>query len=182
MAEKLHQIRRPTPRQPRMRSPSSTPIAPEIQLAMCTNCEATILAEAIICPHCGESRPICMVCHVPYSPTDSLLICPYCHSGAHRSHILEYLKVKGTCPNCQANLDSRDLIDPSLEGTQTSRSFSPQHLCMVCNHALGVTDSILECPHCGGKAHRSHLLEYLKVKGKCPRCQAFIDNHDLLEK
>ena len=81
-----------------------------IQLAMCTECEATILAETSICPHCGNPRPICMVCHLPIQFTDSVLRCPHCKGQAHRIHILEYLKVKGTCPHCQMNLDAHELI------------------------------------------------------------------------
>ena len=81
-----------------------------IQLTMCTECEATILAETPICPHCGNPRPICMVCHLPIQFTDSVLLCPHCKGQAHRIHILEYLKVKGTCPHCQMNLDEHELI------------------------------------------------------------------------
>ena len=88
----------------------TTSIDQTIQLAMCLHCEATILAEATICPHCGSSRPICMVCHLPIEFADSVLICPYCEGQAHRIHILEYLKVKGSCPNCQADLDEFELI------------------------------------------------------------------------
>lgn len=89
-----------------------------IQLAMCPECEATILAEAIICPHCGSTRPTCMVCHHPIEFDDSVLLCPHCQGQAHRIHILEYLKVKGSCPNCQADLDEYELIPKmSLEST-----------------------------------------------------------------
>lgn len=77
---------------------------------MCPECEATILAEATICPHCGSPRPICMVCHLPIEFADTVLVCPYCQGQAHRIHILEYVKVKGSCPNCQADLDEFKLI------------------------------------------------------------------------
>jgi Zn finger protein HypA/HybF involved in hydrogenase expression len=88
----------------------TTSIDQTIQLAMCPECEATILAEATICPHCGSPRPICMVCHHPIEFADAVLICPHCQGQAHRIHILEYLKVKGSCPNCQADLDEFELI------------------------------------------------------------------------
>jgi hypothetical protein len=82
----------------------------KVDLAVCPTCEATILAEASVCPHCGTPRPICMVCQHPLRFTDSSLQCPYCQGLAHRVHFLEYLKVKGTCPNCHADLDEHELI------------------------------------------------------------------------
>ena len=91
------------------RPPSSTPIT-DIQLTMCTHCEATILAGATVCPHCGNLRPICTVCHHMITNSDAILSCPNCKGMAHRIHILEYLKVKGACPNCGIKLDERDLI------------------------------------------------------------------------
>jgi hypothetical protein len=96
--------------------------APEIQLAICPVCEATILAEALVCPHCGHSRPICMVCHLPLQFDDDVLLCPHCKGQAHRIHILEYLKVKGKCPNCQADLDEHELIP------KNSLSFTDEQL------------------------------------------------------
>lgn len=88
----------------------TTSINQTIKLAMCPHCEATILAEATICPHCGSPRPTCMVCLLPIEFADAVLICPHCKGQAHRVHILEYLKVKGICPNCQADLDEFELI------------------------------------------------------------------------
>lgn len=95
------------PVRPRTRT---TSIDRTIKLAMCPHCEATILAEATICPHCGSSRPTCMVCLLPIEFADAVLICPHCEGQAHRVHILEYLKVKGSCPNCQTDLDEFELI------------------------------------------------------------------------
>lgn len=95
------------PTRPRART---TSIDQTIQLAMCPHCEATILAEATVCPHCGSPRPTCMVCLLPIEFADAVLVCPHCEGQAHRVHILEYLKVKGSCPNCQADLDEFELI------------------------------------------------------------------------
>jgi hypothetical protein len=96
-----------------------TSIERTIRLAMCPHCEATILAEATICPHCGSPRPTCMVCLLPIEFTDAVLVCPRCEGQAHRVHILEYLKVKGSCPNCQADLDEFELIPKmSLDYTE----------------------------------------------------------------
>ncbi len=153
----------------------------EIQLAMCPECEATILAETTVCPHCGTPQPVCIVCQNSIVPLDSTLSCPQCRGQAHRIHFLEYLKVKGKCPQCKTDLDPHELIDESSETPFPPSTSGLQHLCMVCNRAIGSTDATLQCPHCEGKAHRVHLLEYLKVKGKCPHCNIDLDPPDLLE-
>ncbi len=162
------------------RAQSQTQYA-DVQLAMCPECEATILAETTVCPHCDSPQPICLVCNGSIVPLDSTLSCPQCRGRAHRIHFLEYLKVKGVCPRCKADLDPHELIDDSLEETAPTPSSGLQHLCMVCNSAIVTTDSALQCPHCGGKAHRSHFLEYLKVKGACPHCQTQLDPPELIE-
>jgi hypothetical protein len=153
----------------------------ELQLAMCPECEATILAETNVCPHCGAPQPVCIVCQNSVVPIDSTLSCPHCRGRAHRIHFLEYLKVKGICPQCKVDLDPHELIDDSYQETATPSASGPQHLCMVCNRALGSTDLILQCPKCEGRAHRIHFLEYLKVKGKCPHCNTDLDPPDLIE-
>jgi hypothetical protein len=63
---------------------------------------------------------------------------------------------------------------------QQSPSSFLDFACIVCHHTLHQADSILECPHCQGKAHRVHFLEWLKVKGRCPACQAILDVRDLI--
>ena len=99
------------PRRKRDRSASAPQI---VQLTMCTECEATIHADEAVCPHCGTPQPICSVCQHSIKHGESILICPRCNSQAHRVHILEYLKVKGTCPNCEEDLDEYELLEPDV--------------------------------------------------------------------
>jgi Zn finger protein HypA/HybF involved in hydrogenase expression len=84
-------------------------VSKTIQLVRCPECEATIQANEVVCPHCGSSRPVCMVCHHTIEYGEPILFCPHCNAKAHRVHLLEYLKVKGTCSNCQADLDEFEL-------------------------------------------------------------------------
>ena len=165
-------------KQPRQQS--RTQYAP-VQLAMCPECEATILAETTVCPHCGSPQPVCIVCHNSIVPLDSTLSCPQCRGRAHRIHFLEYLKVKGVCPRCKTELDSHELIEDSHIDDILPSTSGPQHLCMVCDNAILSADSALQCPHCEGRAHRVHFLEYLKVKGKCPHCGIQLDARNLVE-
>lgn len=42
--------------------------------------------------------------------------------------------------------------------------------CIICKSSIYSSDDILECPACEGKAHKSELLEWIKIKGYCPKC------------
>lgn len=42
--------------------------------------------------------------------------------------------------------------------------------CIVCQLPINENQLVLECPVCNLKAHRDHLLEWIKIKGFCPRC------------
>ncbi|MHA2362371.1 MAG: hypothetical protein ACXAC7_00325 [Candidatus Hodarchaeales archaeon] len=42
--------------------------------------------------------------------------------------------------------------------------------CAICSLGLKNSDDISRCHHCGLLAHQTHLLEWVKAKGTCPRC------------
>ncbi len=57
-----------------------------------------------------------------------------------------------------------------------SRSFPCENCgggiqCGTCKLLIGKGEDIIECPDCGSKNHRTHLLEWLKIRGVCPICK-----------
>lgn len=52
------------------------------------------------------------------------------------------------CPNCRAEFKK----------------------CSVCNFNIG-NNEFINCPFCHQPAHKDHLLEWVKIKGKCPVCK-----------
>ncbi|MFX1297687.1 MAG: PCI domain-containing protein, partial [Promethearchaeota archaeon] len=47
--------------------------------------------------------------------------------------------------------------------------------CMVCNLIIYPSrEEIIHCPHCYSPAHQSHLVEWVKIKGFCPKCKSKI--------
>lgn len=46
--------------------------------------------------------------------------------------------------------------------------------CEVCNLSIYASEETLDCPECHQLAHRSHLLEWIKIKGFCPTCNVKI--------
>ena len=66
------------------------------------------------------------------------------------------------CPSCGTALKRKTRFCPYCG--------EKLEICIVCGHLVGGEQRIAECPYCSGIAHREHLLEYVKIKGKCPRC------------
>jgi hypothetical protein len=82
------------------------------------------------------------------------------------------------CANCGAYLSGQDSAPPvnresvpPLQG-RTGR-------CMVCGLNLYPSDQIAYCIHCGNPAHKTHLLEWVHVKGQCPVCGQHLNEEDV---
>jgi hypothetical protein len=52
----------------------------------------------------SEIEGWCIVCKLPIYLHEDVIECPACYSVAHRSHLLEWVKIKGYCPNCGYSL------------------------------------------------------------------------------
>ena len=52
-------------------------------------------------------------------------------------------------------------------------------VCTVCNLVISLHEEPLLCPACGAPAHRSHLLEWVKVRGFCPECSYHFSGFDI---
>lgn len=51
--------------------------------------------------------------------------------------------------------------------------------CIVCNQKIVSGQKVFLCPHCEGKAHKNHLLEWQKSFGFCPKCKNELRTIDL---
>jgi len=51
-------------------------------------------------------------------------------------------------------------------------------ICRVCNLPLYDSEEAEKCPVCGSSMHKSHFLEWLKIKGYCPACSKKITNSE----
>ncbi len=74
----------------------------------CPNCGAVVEMGATSCKNCLIEFQTCGVCKL--SILDDLVKTPCCESYAHRSHLKEWLKIKGKCPNCREKLEEWDII------------------------------------------------------------------------
>jgi hypothetical protein len=77
------------------------------------------------------------------------------------------------CPSCGELYPSDTPFCPSC-GAEREK-------CTVCLLPMAPGSEITKCPHCGGIAHKDHLLEWIKVKGFCPKCKNKLTEYDLIQ-
>ncbi len=79
--------------------------------------------------------------------------------------------------NALRRIGSRIAAEPSLGETIASEDLSEK--CIVCKRKISKGQNYVECPHCSMPAHYSHFLEFVKVRGVCPSCNAALKVADL---
>ncbi len=57
----------------------------------------------------------CIICHLPITDNQALILCPHCLSCAHTTHFLEWVKIKGYCPFCSTPLKLFDFLKYDME-------------------------------------------------------------------
>lgn len=72
----------------------------------CMSCGA--IAKRFPCETCGEGTQ-CTTCKLNIGQGQDTLHCPYCKKLSHSKHLLEWLKIKGECPNCKEKLNPDEL-------------------------------------------------------------------------
>ncbi|MFX1465493.1 MAG: tetratricopeptide repeat protein [Promethearchaeota archaeon] len=80
------------------------------EIISCPFCSETIPSGIEKCPTCGEKAVKCPICTTPIEFGDEFVKCPHCNTMAHRSHLLEWIKIKGVCPVCRKILKDIDII------------------------------------------------------------------------
>ena len=70
------------------------------KLVDCFNCGMPISRSASFCPHCGSDLKKCIVCNLVIGKGENIAKCPNCGGFAHKTHLLEYIKIKVRCPLC----------------------------------------------------------------------------------
>jgi hypothetical protein len=51
-----------------------------------------------------EKGDLCMVCKLKLNEKNDVVQCPICESLYHKNHLMEWIKVKKTCPVCSQEL------------------------------------------------------------------------------
>lgn len=82
------------------------------------------------------------------------------------------------CANCGASLPASNRTN-DLDDDNFARAEDQRAKCMVCGVLINNSDRVAYCKHCGNVAHRTHLLEWIHVKGRCPRCDLRLSEEDI---
>lgn len=62
-----------------------------------------------VCSNCGKKTPLCDICKNPMTSDQPLLLFETCGHIYHKEHILEWIKIKGTCPICKDKINEKTL-------------------------------------------------------------------------
>lgn len=76
----------------------------------CLNCHNQIPKSSTFCPDCGYKVERCPICKGPFTRQDDLIHCPYCQESFHKNHLLETIKIHGSCPHCSHELKDFDVL------------------------------------------------------------------------
>jgi RNA polymerase subunit RPABC4/transcription elongation factor Spt4 len=130
----------------------------EIQCAFCAE-KLRITEDMQYCRYCGQIIPQCRVCGSPIVYGDEILQCPHCKAYAHKTHLIEWIKVKGYCPVCGVDVEeSKDFPAELLEETKTIISedeeedeiisfADEEQRCASCGRLIA--EAVRYCPYCG---------------------------------
>jgi hypothetical protein len=80
-----------------------------VEAGRCVFCGGNFPEELDICPECGEERVKCSVCQLNIAFGDDVVRCPHCGVLSHRDHLLEWIKIRGFCPNCREKLSKVEI-------------------------------------------------------------------------
>jgi Zn finger protein HypA/HybF involved in hydrogenase expression len=92
------------------------------------------------------------------------------------------------CPSCGATLYtvivsevtiSHDVVD-SRAVHKASKS-EPVGTCLVCDLDMHSADALVLCPHCSNVFHKSHLIQWVRLKKRCPACGEHLYESEIKE-
>ena len=96
--------------------------------------------------------------------------CQYCHAPIMAPDAR-------FCSNCGASLSygskqalTTDAGEDARRRERLASVTKQEEDCIVCSLRLTKDDDVVWCPHCGGLAHRNHMLDWVRAKRCCPAC------------
>lgn len=67
--------------------------------------------------------------------------------------------------------ENSDLVVLDIKKETIKVSTASKSKCAVCGKEIEIFDDVSGCPICQTKAHREHLVEWIKTKHSCPICK-----------
>jgi len=76
----------------------------------CNSCGELISSKIQKCSSCNSKIPVCVICLSALNIGDEIVKTSCCQQYAHKEHIINWLNIKNTYPNCKLELNKEDLI------------------------------------------------------------------------
>jgi HEAT repeat protein len=99
---------------------------------------------------------------------------------------IESVKASKTLRELHNKLEKRGLGDESKRVSCAVKKISSamrrkDRKCIVCNLPIKNGEELVRCPCCGNLAHKTHMLEWLHIRGYCPVCSEKVSESELEE-
>ena len=79
-------------------------LAPDDSI-FCPNCQLRLPQHTTHCMNCDATFNQCEICKFPIVGLDEQIECPNCLSFFHKREFLEWIKIRGHCPNCNFKMN-----------------------------------------------------------------------------
>jgi len=76
----------------------------------CYYCGLPTSSKAIKCPDCHKELLKCSVCKLPINFGDDVGYCTLCEAKGHLSHMEEWVKTQGKCPQCMQKIPTEGIL------------------------------------------------------------------------
>ena len=85
-------------------------LAPDDSI-FCPHCQLRLPQHTTHCLNCDATFNQCKICKFPIVGLDEQIECPNCLSFFHKREFLEWIKIRGHCPNCNFKMNQY-IINP----------------------------------------------------------------------
>ena len=111
----------------------------------------------------NQEIEICKICLEPIS--GSVGTCIKCNQKYHYDCVSTWVTQKNSCPICLEHLQQTDIIF-----SEQKESLTEDVHCTLCDRPINPLLRVIRCDYCFSIYHIAEFLEYIKVKGKCQKC------------
>jgi predicted RNA-binding Zn-ribbon protein involved in translation (DUF1610 family) len=119
--------------------------------------------------HMGSDRAIDPIMKTVGKKSSLITTCARALGELRSPKALEALKeLSSLCDEKRLEAEAK-VVHQAIQRAKLGDSYE-EVLCTVCNQPIEEDEEEVRCPHCSNIAHKTHMLEYLHVHGKCPSC------------
>jgi predicted RNA-binding Zn-ribbon protein involved in translation (DUF1610 family) len=130
----------------------------------------TVLNTALLSlGHMGSDRAIDPIMKTASKKSSLVATCARALGELRSPKAIEALKeLSSLCDQKKLEAEAK-IVHQAIQRAKLGDSYE-EVLCTICNQPIEEDEEEVRCPYCSNMAHKTHMLEYLHVHGKCPSC------------